>query len=98
MPTRSFHPPVLVETDLPGQCLAVSNVEKAAELLLEWRRRELSWRAAVVACMTAMRPDLPNEQAELAANRARAAFARAARDAGVLIKSEARFAKRSVAF
>lgn len=98
MPTRNFHPPVLLQTDRPGQSFAVSNVEKAAELLLEWHRRELSWRAAVVACMTAMRPDLPNEQAELAANRARAAFAKAARDAGILIKSEARFAKRSVAF
>ena len=34
-----FDPPVSVESDRPGVVLAVSSVERAAELLLSWQAK-----------------------------------------------------------
>lgn len=50
-----FHPPVHVESVRPGVSYAVTSVEKAAELLLEWPERGPEWREAVAACAAAMK-------------------------------------------
>ncbi len=80
MPLHWFDPPVYVETDKVGRSFAVSNVEKAAEMLLSWRddsdRKE--WRFAVAACMAALKD-------EVAAVEARDAFEAAARAARRLL-------------
>ncbi len=79
MPLHWFSPPVHVETDSLGRSYAVSNVEKAAEYLLQWRGDGASepWRMAVVACMAAMKDEIPADQA-------RDAFEAAARAANRL--------------
>lgn len=78
MPRTWFSPAVTVETEQPGQCYAVTSVEKAAELLLDWPNEGPEWRRAVEACTAA-------RQGEEPASAARSAFLAAARAAGRLI-------------
>ena len=70
-----FSPPVYVTTDKIGRRYAVSNVERAAEFLLSWRDRGMGpeWKAAVQACMAAIKGEAGIEEA-------RSAFEAAARE------------------
>lgn len=78
MPRTWFSPAVIVESERPGQSFAVTSVEKAAELLLEWSERGPEWRLAVEACAAAIK-------GEGAASAARAAFIDAAKAADRLL-------------
>lgn len=78
MPRTWFSPPVCVETERPGVSYAVTSVERAAELLLEWPERGPEWRRAVEACAAAMKGERP-------ASDARSAFIDAARAADRLL-------------
>jgi hypothetical protein len=80
MPRLWFHPPVNVATQKPGRIVSVSSVERAAEQLLEWPRRGPDWQSAVKTCMSAM-------EGKASAEEARAAFRRAAEEAGMLVGS-----------
>lgn len=70
-----FSPPVYVTTDKIGRRYAVSNIERAAEFLLSWRDRGMGpdWKAAVQACMAAIK-------GEASIAEARSAFEAAARE------------------
>jgi hypothetical protein len=70
-----FSPPIYVTTDKIGRRYAVTNIERAAEFLLSWRDRGMGpdWKAAVRACMAAIK-----DEAEIEA--ARSAFEAAARE------------------
>ncbi|MCU4178216.1 DUF982 domain-containing protein [Bosea sp. BH3] len=57
MPLHWFTPPVYVETERPGERYAVTNIERAAEFLLLWRKHcpGDEWHRAVQACMAAIK-------------------------------------------
>lgn len=73
-----FNPAVTIETERPGQCYAVTSVERAAELLLDWPNDGPEWRRAVEVCTAALQGEEP-------ASAARSAFLAAAKAAGRLI-------------
>lgn len=73
-----FDPPVSVEGEFPSVVIAVSSVERAAELLLSWGEQGPKWRAAVQVCMDAI-------SGAGTAIQARDAFVAAAEEAGKLI-------------
>jgi hypothetical protein len=83
MPRTWFSPAVCVESEVPGLSHAVTSVEKAAELLLEWPQaaRGPEWRRAVAACAAAVKGKLP-------AGEARIAFLAAARAAERLLSPQ----------
>jgi predicted carbohydrate-binding protein with CBM5 and CBM33 domain len=74
-----FTSPVFVATDEGRDRYAVSNIERAAEFLLSWRGcgQGESWRAAVQACMAAIKNQISVEEA-------RSAFEAAAVECGQL--------------
>ncbi len=79
MPLHWFDPPIYVAASKGGARYAVMNVERAAEFLLSWRDQSQSesWRAAVQACMAAIK-------GAGAIADAREAFEMAAREGGRL--------------
>jgi len=57
MPLHWFSQPIYIADATGAGRYAVMNVEKAAEFLMSWREHSQSdaWRAAVQACMAAMK-------------------------------------------
>jgi hypothetical protein len=73
-----FNPSVPVrDVNNVGHTIYVSNVPKAAEILLTWDKRGPKWRKAVQVCMEAM-------EGKKSADEVRKAFESAAKEAGVL--------------
>ncbi|WP_082613889.1 DUF982 domain-containing protein [Bosea sp. Root483D1] len=54
MPRHWFRRPVCIEASKPEQCLAVTSVEQAAKLLVEWPERSNEWEEAFRACAAAI--------------------------------------------
>ena len=71
-------PEVVVETRKPGVCYAVTSVERAADLLLEWNDQTPNWQAAVLIVMSCL-------EGGKSPMDVRAAFEAAARANGKLI-------------
>lgn len=80
MPLHWFSPPVYVSAAKTGEPYAVSNVERAAAFLLDWKGHggEQAWRLAVSTCMAALRDAAP-------AGDAKQTFEAAARSSGHLL-------------
>ena len=73
-----FNPSVPVrDVNKPGLTINVSNVPRAAEILLTWPERGPKWRVAVQTCVDAMEGEKP-------ADEVRKAFEAAAKEAGML--------------
>lgn len=85
MYTGHFDKAVAVETAKPGQVLIVRAAEQAARFLLQgWpdeKRNRAKYKAAKRACLEVLEGHGKEEAA-------RKAFAAAARDAGILIRTE----------
>jgi len=54
MPRHWFSRPVSIEATKSGQYLAVTSVEQAAELLIEWPERSNEWEEAFRSCAAAI--------------------------------------------
>ena len=78
---NDFGPPVFVAIDRPGQTVAVKSPRRALELLLvQWPTRDgTMYRHARHACFLAT-------EGSIASKAARKAFARAAKEAGILLE------------
>lgn len=80
MPMYWFTPAVKVETGIRGRGYAVTNVQRAAELLLSWRHvAGPKWKIAVRICTRCLDGEIP-------ANEVREPFRDAAREAGKLLE------------
>jgi len=57
MPLHWFNPPIYIADAAGDERYAVMNVERAAEFLMSWREHSQNetWRAAVQACMAAIK-------------------------------------------
>ncbi|QPC95066.1 DUF982 domain-containing protein [Mesorhizobium sp. INR15] len=73
----TFSSPVRVKSPRIGITREVNNVETAAEELLTWRSRSITWKAAIAACLAA-------KEGTGTAEEARAKFQIAAKAYGVL--------------
>lgn len=77
-PTDWFSPPVPVrDVNKPGLTINVSNIPRAAEVLLTWPEKGPKWRKAVQTCIDA-------GEGRKSADEVRKAFEAAAKEAGML--------------
>ncbi|MER8447382.1 DUF982 domain-containing protein [Mesorhizobium sp. M1066] len=63
MPLHWFSPPVPIRREQTGLTDRVSNVESAAEHLLEWTKRGPKWTVAVRACHAALANEATPQEA-----------------------------------
>ncbi|AZO48842.1 MAG: DUF982 domain-containing protein [Mesorhizobium sp.] len=79
---RRFYSPVYVQAGRPDRRYEVNHVQEAAEQLVKWSKRGPGWHKAMILCLSALEGDPIDPQV------IRKAFEAAAKEAGMLLRSD----------